>query len=507
MKKLWSLFLCLALLLTAAAPAYAVGAIAPLRCDWSFLAPTGLLLQEDGALLVADGGLNNLVALREGVSSLAAGRTLPYDPSGAPRGGHLDGAAALAVFNTPWSLAQWGGGVAVSDRDNHCLRLLSGGTVKTLAGDGQDGYRDGPAAEAKFSMPLGLATGDDGTLYIADSGNGCIRALNTAGTVSTYVEGLSEPAGLCWYGGALYGTDVGSQQVFRVEDGEIVVLAGATATDSGVSLGGFLDGRAADAEFSTPFGITVTDGVIYVADTGNSAIRQLRDGWVSTLACYRGSAGDLWPGRPTDLTLSGDTLYVADSFAGAVLRLDAGKQLFQDVSVDAWYAQGVSYAYTQGLMQGSSKTLFTPDGALTRGQAVTILYRMEGQPEAEASRFSDVPEELYCAKAASWAVSAGLTEGTGEDAFSPNAPMSREQMVTLLYRYAALKGEGTAERADLSDYLDVDNISAYALESMAWACAGGILQGVGGNRLAPGESVSRGQAAVLLTRMLSIEHA
>ncbi|NCB62107.1 MAG: hypothetical protein EOM52_00585 [Clostridia bacterium] len=468
MRRLWSLFTCLALLLVTAAPVCAVGVLTPLRCDWNFLSPTGVLLEEDGTLLVADGGLNHLVSVRGGAASLAAGRTLPYDSSGRPRGGHLDGTAALALFNTPCALEAWNGGVAVSDRDNHCVRLVSGGMVKTLAGDGTEGYRDGAAAEARFSMPLGLALGSDGTLYIADSGNGCIRAMDRKGMVTTYLSGLAEPAGLCWYGGALYVTDVGSHRIFRAENGKATLLAGRSSADGDILVGGFSDGPAADAEFSAPFGIAVGDGVIYVADTGNSAIRQIRDGWVSTLACYRGSAGDLWPGRPTELQLEWSTLYIADGFAGLVLQLDTEKQLFRDVDVDDTYARAVSCVYTNGLMRGVSGTAFAPGEPLTRGQAVTMLHRLAGQPEAEAAPYSDVTADLYCAQAVAWATANGLAAETGPGVFAPDKPITGGDLDALLARYRA------------------------------WS--GGMLEA--GGKGPGGETVTRAQAAVLFAELL-----
>ncbi len=486
-----------------ALPAAAVGGAEPLQTDRQFLAPSGVLLRQDGTLLVADGGLHNVSVLeQDGSFRLLAGRTLPSAAGGRPAGGHLDGDAQSALFRHPAALAEWGGGVVVSDRDNHCLRLIADGAVKTLAGDGTEGLRNGAAAQARFSMPLGLAAGGDGRLYIADSGNGCVRTLDKNGRTETYVSGLNEPAGLCWYGGALYISDVGTHQILRVEGGRATVFAGRSQADGSAYIGGFADGRAGDAEFCTPFALAAGDGVLYVADTGNSAIRQIRDGWVSTLACYSGSKDGLWPGSPVSLALDGETLYAADAFAGCVLRLDTGRMLFEDVPAESWYAQGVSFAYTAGVMSGVSAARFSPGGMTTRGQLAVMLHRLEGLPAARSPAFSDVDADSYCAQAAAWAAANQLAEGYPDGTFRPDQPISRQQLAAVLCRYARWKGMDTAP-GSLAAYGDGDQVSGYAAEAMGWACGQGLFQGGADGLLRPGDGVSRAQTAVVLTRFLT----
>lgn len=481
--------------------ALALGSITPAESDYEFLAPSGLLLQEDGSLLVADGGNNTVVSLKDGSSQVVAGYTLPIAPDGRPAGGFRDGSAAYALFDSPFAIVKWNGNVVVSDRGNHCLRLLANNTVKTLAGTGKAGLKNGAASSAQFHTPMGLAVDDAGTLYIADSGNGCIRVLTSDGKVTTYCSGLGEPAGLCWANGALYATDAATHQILRIAGGKATVVAGSSVREGDAYIGGFADGPAATAEFTTPFAICVSGETLYVADSGNSAIRKITNGIVSTIAAYDGSNNDLWPGTPTGLAIKGNTLYVADAFAGCVLKVDTSKQLFTDVSVSNPFANEISYVYTSGMMNGIGNGKFSSNSRTTRGQIVTILYRMAGQPEnSGASEFRDVPDTMFCADAVAWAAANKIVTGYGDNTFRPGNPVTREQMAAFLYRYAMYKGNKTSvQKNRLSTFTDGAQVSGYASEAMNWAVNVGILQGNGG-RLTPRNPITRGQIAAMLTR-------
>ena len=131
---------------------------------------------------------------------------------------------------------------------------------------------------------------------------------------------------------------------------------------------------------------------------------------------------------------------------------------------------------------------------------VTILYRLENEPAAGTASFSDVASGAYYAKAVAWAAENGVVTGTTATTFAPDAPITREQMAAILYRYATLKGYDVSQKADLSGYTDAGTISAYASDAMAWANAQGLITGVTNTTLAPKSSATRAQVATILMR-------
>ena len=153
------------------------------------------------------------------------------------------------------------------------------------------------------------------------------------------------------------------------------------------------------------------------------------------------------------------------------------------------------------VIYGMTDTLFQPDGTLTRGQLMTILYRMAGTPETEAATpFTDVASGRYFTDAVAWAYEAGIAEGVSGTTFAPNAPVTREQLVTFLYRYVVnYLGQEPAKGGDLSIFRDAGKISDYAREAMAWATAEGFLEGYGDSTVGPRNPVTRAQMAKFLT--------
>ena len=174
---------------------------------------------------------------------------------------------------------------------------------------------------------------------------------------------------------------------------------------------------------------------------------------------------------------------------------------FTDVKEDAWYYEAVLYAMQEGYFKGVTATTFAPESKLSRAMAVTVLYRMAGEPEVTGTvTFTDVKEDAYYYQALVWAVENGITTGIDNSRFAPNANVTREQMVTFLYRYAKASGADVSKQADLSQYRDVKQVSEYAEEAMAWAVGSGILQGMEQNLLAPRGTATRAQAAAILMR-------
>ena len=173
---------------------------------------------------------------------------------------------------------------------------------------------------------------------------------------------------------------------------------------------------------------------------------------------------------------------------------------FTDLTQD-WYMDSIRYVYEHELMYGTTDTTFAPDDALTRGMFVTMLYRMEGKPEATGSTsFTDVPAGAYYADAVAWASANGVVYGTSETAFSPEGKITREQMAAMMRRYASSKKLDTSAKADLSTFADASAVSAWATGDMQWAVASELLYGNTRNQLQPTANATRAQAAAILQR-------
>ena len=173
---------------------------------------------------------------------------------------------------------------------------------------------------------------------------------------------------------------------------------------------------------------------------------------------------------------------------------------FTDLTQD-WYMDSIRYVYEHELMYGTTDTTFAPDDALTRGMFVTMLYRMEGKPEATGNTsFTDVPAGAYYADAVAWASANGVVYGTSETAFSPEGKITREQMAAMMRRYASFKKLDTSAKADLSTFTDASAVSAWATGDMQWAVASELLYGNNHNQLQPTANATRAQAAAILQR-------
>lgn len=173
---------------------------------------------------------------------------------------------------------------------------------------------------------------------------------------------------------------------------------------------------------------------------------------------------------------------------------------FTDVSSSAWYADAVRYVYKNGMMNGTSDTEFSPNATTNRAMLVTILHRLENTPSAAASSFTDVVSGSYYADAVNWAAANGIVNGITATSFAPNTAITREQMATILYRYAQYKGYDVSASNNLSAYTDAANISSYATTAMQWANAEGLITGNTTTTLNPTGNATRAEVATILMR-------
>jgi len=300
-----------------------------------FADPFGLAIDRQGTLYIADAGDTNRIRKMspEGVvTSLAGGRE-----------GFADGTAAEAAFNTPSGLAiDKARNLFVADTGNNAIRKVTPeGVVTTLAGDGRAGYRDGPAGQARFNGPIGVAVDGSGTVFVADSYNDRIRAISPAGQVTT-VAGAGVP--------------------------------------------GFQDGAGDQAKFDTPCALLVdAKGELIVADTRNDALRRIDGaGRVSTVSRPEGTAS-FW--RPVSLAMTSDGfLYVGTMGAGRIFQVSPAGETRGltglDIDIERGDTSALRVVQPNGLAVGPDGTLLVADSPARRLRR--IVPRAEGDlPVAE----------------------------------------------------------------------------------------------------------------------------
>ena len=176
---------------------------------------------------------------------------------------------------------------------------------------------------------------------------------------------------------------------------------------------------------------------------------------------------------------------------------------FTDVSEKDWFYNDAMFVYKNGLMLGTSKTLFSPHGTVTRGMMATILWRMEGSlaPKGENS-FTDVEAGRWYADAITWTTENGIFAGYSKDKFGPDDPITREQLTAIFYRYADYKGYKLTVTENLDKFEDADKITDYAKMVMQWAVGNGLIKGKSENLLDPQGTATRAEIAAMLHRFI-----
>lgn len=178
----------------------------------------------------------------------------------------------------------------------------------------------------------------------------------------------------------------------------------------------------------------------------------------------------------------------------AIFAYDYPDMPFIDVNPNSWYYSAIEFVYNKGIMNGVTASSFNPDGTITRGMIVTMLWRMAGEPSAVSAGFADVAADSYYAKAIAWAAKNGIIEGYSASSFGPNDAITREQLATVLYRYAKYLGY-TTTGSSLSGYYDASRVSSWAKDAMGWAVKNGVVTGLSSTWLNPNGTASRAEAA------------
>lgn len=176
---------------------------------------------------------------------------------------------------------------------------------------------------------------------------------------------------------------------------------------------------------------------------------------------------------------------------------------FTDLAVGAWYEDAVAYVYRHDLMSGFSEDTFGPNAALSRAQLCQILYNMEGRPAVTGSgSFSDLADGAWYTDAVTWAASQGIVDGYGGGLFGPDDNITREQLASILYRCAQARGDDVSvgEDTNILSYSDAADVAEYAVSAMQWACGAGVITGISESALAPRGEATRAQTAAMLMR-------
>ena len=256
----------------------------------------------------------------------------------------------------------------------------------------------------------------------------------------------------------------------------------------------------------------------YEDNTGNIEVPiELEDSWYKMEGLtYKAEGSDLYVPAESVLEVGDYKAYIVPTNANpnytwdeSVQEVDfkvIAKSAFSDVDADAWYADEVSKAFKNHYIDGMGNNLFFPNAPMTREQFAQVVYNMAGEPVLNwwtpgtyPTKYSDVSESAWSAKAISWATEAGIVNGTSDTTFDPEGDITREQIATMLYRYA---GNGAqADASVLDDFVDGDEVSDWAVNAMAWAVEEGYMQGKGANDLQPQATATRAEVAALSVRV------
>ena len=178
-------------------------------------------------------------------------------------------------------------------------------------------------------------------------------------------------------------------------------------------------------------------------------------------------------------------------------------ELFDDVKKNDWFYDDVMFAVENGLFNGTGDNQFSPNASMNRAMLVTVLYRLEGEPKVTGSgAFDDVASGQWYTDAVIWATQNEIVNGYGNGKFGPTDSITREQMATILFRYAQFKKYNTSASNSLTGYRDFSNISVFSLKALKWANAEGLINGRTATTLAPQGTVTRAEVAAILHRFV-----
>ncbi len=295
------------------------------------------------------------------------------------------------------------------------------------------------------------------------------------------------------------------ESILTVSDGVVVgVKAGKATVTATTDNGGFSDSME----------ITVT------SKSGGAATGTHTGGSTTTTGNHTQTTP---PGSQTDVNENGDKVTTVTSTAGGktvTVTDEAGEVVakvvipaqtpdlaykFEDVPAGHWAEAAINAMAAMNVVQGVSQTqhIFDMNSAITRGAMAQMLFNLSQGKDGMTGAFTDT-RGSWCADAVAWAASAGVVNGLSETVFAPDQAITREQLATMLYRYAKLLDLDVSAKADLGAFVDAGEVDSWASEAMTWAVAAGLLQGKGAGDLDPNAAASRAETATIMSRFLQL---
>ena len=369
-------------------------------------------------------------------------------------------------------------------------------------------------ASVKAEIPVNEATASDIAASKADEATYSVTYTAENGTVTGSIEsGASVTAGtqLTLTATADSGYSFDHWTVNGAEAGKDAQLTVTIKDDTQIVAVFTKNSSSSGSSSSRTYSVTVED-----SQNGTVTASPKRAEKGDTVSVTASANSGYAVSGVTVKTAGGDTVKVADNGNGkytftmpaanvtvtAAFSKTQTTVSFADVSSDSYCADAVKWAVENGVTNGTTAAAFSPNAACTRGQIVTFLWRAAGSPapKTTVNPFTDVAADAYYAKAVLWAVENGITNGTTAATFSPDAPCTRAQAVTFLFRGAIANGlEAVTLQELISGFSDAASLPGYAVSAMNWALANGIVQGNGG-ALMPNNTCTRGQIVTFLYR-------
>ncbi len=356
--------------------------------------------------------------------------------------------------------------------------ILYYGRLKAVAGGEENG-------QIGISIPAGIADGEYTLRIFSEQCNGD-KKTDYAGAfqdVSVTID-TTAPVVTSVTPGA--GAPVNGSIVITLDDR--IGPIGTVSLDGGATFltGGILSGKVYTIPYS---GLSYnTEYTVTISGFGNEVSLPMVSDYTHTFTTKSKS-------RP---------YYKIEATTGAgVSTNDDAVNPFADISQDDWFHESVIYVYKNGLMTGTGNDSFRPEGDMSRGMIVTVLYRLSGGTGSYVNNFSDIPSGSWYENAAAWAADNGVVYGVGDKRFAPEKMLTREQLAVILFNYAKYRGLNIAGTDDtaLNGFSDTNSISSWAEEAMKWAVSAGIITG-NGSQLNPQNSASRAEVAVMLQRFI-----
>lgn len=404
---------------------------------------------------------------------------------------------------TPFAVVEFNGGTVGSYPEGGLLLIQKDEDISVLG--------------TEFQNPTGLAVDDDGNLYVSETDNGRIIKITTGSAVSEYKTGLQEPMGLCWTNGKLYVAETGKNRIVCISGGAVTVVAGKEIKDGDDEYkGAHVNGTIEETEFDHPQGVCVLeDGTVFVSDTNNHSIRMLKNDKSYTVI-YNGDMEKL-PVTPGHMWVEDGILNIKDRLTNSVATYDVAGKKFSDVKDSDWFADFIEEGVLMGLIGGVDETHFDPASNVTRSQfacmiARAALYKNGSLVIGGDSSFEDVAEKTWYTDEVKWAADKTVVQGY-EGKFYPNDNVTRQDLITMLYRYAKAENLAPEALASLHGYAGLDDLAAYAEDAMSWAISAGIIDGrpaevdeekeIYFGDLAPKGTATRAEAVKILVAFLN----